>query len=177
VKLARLIPAAVLARRESALAQKHGFKPGRLIPGTNFRYGEVVSRSGATRLPWGAFRLPNGDTVKPWTNAIVHARAMQRLRNAINKERKRRNLRPTGIRINSWWRTWQHNQQVGGASKSMHMYFLACDITREEVRRLCPWGGFDTIADKVFSKGGFGQYPGGGRHVDSRGHRSRWTSF
>ena len=172
-----LVPAAVLANIEA----RRGYNPRRRIPGTNFTYGEVVNKSGASRMPRGRHRLPNGKIVTPWRNAIVHARNLQKLRNAINKERRRRGLRPTGIVINSWWRTWDHNAEVGGARDSQHMYLLATDITREEVGRLCPWKGgrdfFDRTADRLFKNGGFGEYPGGARHVDSRGWRSRWSSF
>ena len=70
---------------------------------------------------------------------------------------------------------------IGGATNSRHIYGDACDIALEEIKRLCPWEGgradFDRACDKIFAGGGFGQYPMGSRHVDSRGNRARWTSF
>lgn len=176
----KLIPVTVLAGRERRYARKHGFQPTRKIPGTSFIWGQVVMKSGAFRMPRGGYTLPNGDPVRPWYNAILHARNLQRLRNEINRERKRRGLPWTNIAINSWWRTWRHNQEVGGAEKSQHLYLLATDITREEVARLTPWDhgrSFDRIADRIFSGGGFGEYPSGARHVDTRGFRARWTSW
>jgi hypothetical protein len=38
-------------------------------------------------------------------------------------------------------------------------------------------GTFDRAADRVFANGGFGTYPSGARHTDSRGSRARWSSF
>ena len=36
---------------------------------------------------------------------------------------------------------------------------------------------FDQTCDRLFESGGFGTYPSGSRHVDSRGTRARWSSF
>ncbi len=33
---------------------------------------------------------------------------------------------------------------------------------------------FDGAGEKVFANGGFGRYPSGSRHGDSRGSRARW---
>ena len=38
-------------------------------------------------------------------------------------------------------------------------------------------GKFDKAADKIYARGGFGTYPSGSRHTDSRGSRARWSSF
>lgn len=147
----------------------------------NFTWDEVVRKSGYTRPLPRVVRLPNGSRpFFPRANARRHARALELLRKRINAERKKHGLAPTGIRINSWARSWQHNKEVGGAINSQHLYFLATDITREEVRRLTPWDNgksFDRIADSVFGSGGFGSYPAGARHVDSRGWRARWSSW
>jgi hypothetical protein len=35
----------------------------------------------------------------------------------------------------------------------------------------------DRAADKVYARGGFGTYPSGSRHTDSRGSQARWSSF
>lgn len=148
---------------------------------THFNWSEVFAKSGYPGIPLGPMRLPNGDWVKPRVNAKTHARNLEKLRTALNAERAKRGLPETGIAINSWARSWEHNKEVGGAFKSQHLYFKATDITKEEVARICPWKGgptdFDKIANEIFKDGGFGQYPGGARHVDSRGYRSRWSSF
>jgi uncharacterized protein YcbK (DUF882 family) len=106
---------------------------------------------------------------------------MERLRTQVNRLRSDHGLRATGITVLSWARSWQHNIDVGGASNSQHLYFDACDISLAEIERLCPWRhgriDFDRVAGLVFRSGGFGTYPGGSRHVDSRGYRARWSSF
>ena len=148
-------------------------------PSPNFTWKEVYANSGYPAMPLGPFRLPNGQTVSPRNNASKHARNLETLRARINQARSSHGLPATGITILSWARSWEHNKAVGGAGNSQHLYFLATDITREEVRRLTPWdtSAFDKLANAVFANGGFGQYPGGNRHVDSRGYRARWTSF
>lgn len=147
----------------------------------HFTWHEVVNKSGYTRPLPPTIQLPNGSRrFAPRPKAKRHARALERLRAMINVERKKHGLSETGIRINSWARSWRHNQEVGGAVNSQHLYFVATDITREEVVRLTPWDQgktFDRLADKCFGTGGFGQYPAGARHVDSRGWRARWSSW
>jgi uncharacterized protein YcbK (DUF882 family) len=138
------------------------------IAGTHFTWGEVVHNSGYSRLP--LFLRPR---------AVRQAKNMERLRTALNAERRRRRLNPTGIGVISWARSPQHNHDVGGAAQSRHLKADACDISKQEVARLCPWdsGYFDRTADNIFRNGGFGQYSGGNRHVDSRGTRARWTTW
>lgn len=136
----------------------------------HFSWSEVTRKSGAKSVP---------AALRPGVRR--HARNLERLRARINNLRRTHGFDPTGIAINSWYRTPKHNREVGGAKFSKHMFGIATDITREEVRRLMPWKGgaadFDRVADEVFKKGGFGQYPGGARHVDSRRYRARWTSY
>lgn len=158
------------------------FKPApRGRPSRHFTWAEVIGKSGYPSVPLGPFKLPNGKRVRPRVNARVHARNLELLRTRLNIARVGHHLHETGIAVNSWARSWEHNRQVGGAVDSQHLYFLASDITREEVQRLCPWPGgehdFDRIAGEVFAKGGFGTYPSGARHVDSRGYRARWSSW
>jgi uncharacterized protein YcbK (DUF882 family) len=112
---------------------------------------------------------------------VKQARAMERLRTAVNKHRAARNKPATGIHVLSWWRPRWYNDQIGGARNSRHIVGDACDISEQEIDRLFPWlggrGEFDAICNYIFSNGGFGQYPAGSRHVDTRGYRARWTSF
>lgn len=93
---------------------------------------------------------------------------------AFRMEVLRHELGDGPLPVNSWYRSPQHNRAVGGASKSMHMKAIACDISREFCAR---HPSFDQVASRVFAKGGFGTYPGGARHVDSRGWRARWSTW
>lgn len=155
--------------------------PRSRIAGTDFRVGEVLARSGYRSMPRGPRRVGPYVVLRPRTNVRDLALMLQALRDGINAERRRRGLPETGIRILSWARSWEKNVAVGGARRSQHLFFNACDISREEIRRLCPWKGgaawFDRLADRVFARDGFGQYPGGSRHVDNRGYRARWSSW
>lgn len=152
-------------------------------PSPNFSWGEVVGhgQSGYPKIPLGPIKMPNGKWAFPRSSARTHAANLEKLRAKINERRLRHGLKPTGIHILSWARSYEHNLAVGGAADSQHLYFKACDISLQEIDRLMPWGGgraeFDAIANVIFSQGGFGQYPGGNRHVDSRGYRARWTSW
>lgn len=150
-------------------------------PSPHFSWGEVIARSGYERVPLGPLLLPNRKLCFPRRAARRHARNLERLRVQINGERARHGLPATGIPVVSWARSWQHNQAVGGAIDSQHLYFCATDISREAIRKLCPWKGgvedFDRLAGEVFADGGFGTYPGGARHVDSRGSRARWSTW
>jgi uncharacterized protein YcbK (DUF882 family) len=152
-------------------------------PSQNFSWDEVIGhgKSGYKKVPLGPFRLPNGKWVFPRMKARAHAKNMEKLRARVNYRRDMHKMKPTGIRILSWARSWEHNHDVGGAKDSQHLYFGACDIALQEIDRLYPWGGgrkdFDKDCESIFALGGLGLYPGGNRHVDSRGHRARWTSF
>jgi lysozyme len=111
--------------------------------------------------------------------AILHARRLEVLKAALNARRKKRGFKPTGLNVISWWRPRWYNTKIGGAKDSRHIYGDAVDIAVQEVDRIFPWKGgraeFDAVANRVFARGGFGQYPAGNRHVDSRGWKSRWT--
>jgi hypothetical protein len=93
---------------------------------------------------------------------------------AFNLERLRHALGDGPIPITSWYRSPQRNRAVGGAAKSQHMSARATDHPVAWVKK---HPNFDQIADSIFRDGGFGQYPGGDRHVDSRPGRARWTTF
>jgi GH24 family phage-related lysozyme (muramidase) len=140
-------------------------------------------RIGRTHFTWEEVRSKDGKQVplhlRP--NVIRHAKNLEKLRTAVNVARAKRGLKPTGLKILSWYRSPQHNEDVGGASKSRHMKGDATDIAKGEITRLCPWPGgrdtFEASADHVFREGGFGQYPAGSRHVDSRGYKARWKTW
>ena len=150
-------------------------------PSAHFTWDEVIAHSGYSRVPLGPFRLPNGQWVTPRANARMQARKLEQLRALVNYERAQRLLRPTGLHVISWARSWEHNQAVGGAKDSQHLYFRACDISLGEILRLCPWpsgrADFERLLQQVYFKGGIGDYAAGNRHCDCRGYRARWTSF
>ena len=155
--------------------------PKARITGTHFTVGEVIAKSGYLKMPRGPIRVGPLFAITPRKNAVLHARKLEELRIQINLSRRNRGLPEAGIQINSWARSWTHNKDVSGARFSKHLFFLATDITREEIQRLMPWSNgerqFDALANRIFVKGGFGTYPGGARHVDSRGYRARWSDW
>lgn len=94
-------------------------------------------------------------------------------RQAFNLERLRHELGDKPLAILSWYRTPAHNAAVGGASQSRHMQADATDFTVQTVN---DFGAvkFDAVCEKIYANGGFGRYPSGSRHSDSRGSRARW---
>ena len=160
-------------------------------PSPHFTWAEVIAHSGYSRVPLGPMRLPNGKWVTPRANARTQAAMMEKVRAAVNHERGAHLLRPTGINVLSWARSWEHNKEVHGATDSQHLYFRACDISLQEIGRLCPWPegrrDFEAIIQTGvpiyrwfahgIAKGGVGDYAAGNRHVDCRGYRARWSSF
>jgi uncharacterized protein YcbK (DUF882 family) len=157
------------------------YVPPRGQPSKHFTWAEVIRNSGYTRVPLGPMRLPNGSWVTPRANARMQAHKLEVVRATINVLRADHGLNLTGLHILSWARSWEHNKAVGGAKDSQHLYFRACDISLQEIERLCPWGGgrqdFERIIQQVYWKGGVGDYAAGNRHVDCRGYRARWTSY
>jgi GH25 family lysozyme M1 (1,4-beta-N-acetylmuramidase) len=97
-------------------------------------------------------------------------------RQAFNLEKLRHALGDKPLPILSWFRTPAWNTHVGGVSQSRHMQADASDFT---VQTVASFGAtkFDQTCDRIFANGGFGTYPSGSRHVDSRGSRARWSSF
>ena len=74
------------------------------------------------------------------------------------------------VYINSGIRCQQHNEAVGGANNSRHLYGDAADIR-------CPGKTpreLYAIADKLLPNGGVGLYDWG-IHVDTRGAKARWV--
>lgn len=94
-------------------------------------------------------------------------------RQAFNLEKLRHALGDKPLPILSWFRTPAHNAAVGGASQSRHMQADATDFT---VQTVSSFGAskFDSTSDRIYANGGFGRYPSGSRHVDSRGSKARW---
>jgi GH24 family phage-related lysozyme (muramidase) len=96
---------------------------------------------------------------------------------AFKLERIRHELGDKPLPIVSWYRSPQHNVAVGGARFSKHMAAIATDHPRSWVDAN---GGQDRIlrlADSV-NVNGFGRYPGGNVHMDSRwGPLTIWSSW
>jgi GH25 family lysozyme M1 (1,4-beta-N-acetylmuramidase) len=94
-------------------------------------------------------------------------------REAFTLEKLRHKLGDKPLPILSWYRTPAHNAAVGGASQSRHMQGDAADFTVQTVQSFGA-SRFDSACEEVFANGGFGHYPSGSRHGDSRGSRARW---
>lgn len=74
------------------------------------------------------------------------------------------------ITINSGYRTYQHNKNIGGASNSYHLYGLAADIVVSGMSAL----KVAQLADKIFGdSGGVGLY-NGYVHIDGRVSKYRF---
>ena len=77
--------------------------------------------------------------------------------------------------ITSGYRSPSYNKQVGGASNSQHLYGKAADfkVPSADITAVHAW------CDQAFPNSGLGLYVRSGGwgwiHIDSRGHRARWT--
>ena len=94
-------------------------------------------------------------------------------RHAFELEVFRHELGDVPISPGSWYRNPTHNSAVGGADQSRHLEADATDWFTGVVNRVGA-AKFDRIANEVFAEDGFGVYPSGSRHLDSRGFRARW---
>jgi len=88
-------------------------------------------------------------------------RRLQKLRDEIGKP----------IVIISGYRCEKHNEAVGGAKQSQHLFGNAADIrvkgmSMEELA---------DVAEKYFQDGGLGRYRDGHVHCDIRGEKVRWN--
>lgn len=97
-------------------------------------------------------------------------------RNGFHLERFRHAVGDVSMPILSGYRTVDYNRRIGGAVGSRHTYADAADFSVSVVNAI-GHDRFFKVAEVVFANGGVGQYPGGSAHLDSRGYRSRWTSF
>lgn len=97
-------------------------------------------------------------------------------RHAFNLERFRHQIGDRPLPVLSWYRDPAYNRAIGGATASKHMLAIATDFTTQLVNAIGR-SRFFSIANRVFSNGGVGDYPSGSAHLDSRGYRARWTSF
>ena len=72
--------------------------------------------------------------------------------------------------IRSGYRCPTHNRNVGGASKSQHIYGKAVDISHHNIGRAL----LERHADRIFANGGVGLGGNNIVHVDTRNGRARW---
>jgi hypothetical protein len=96
-----------------------------------------------------------------------------------------RGYNPAAIAIQSSYRTTSHNDKVGGALNSMHLFGKAFDLNIGDVNR----DGIRNQQDKqivytmldsklIGNQGGLGFYPNTMIiHMDVRGKRSRWNHY
>lgn len=78
------------------------------------------------------------------------------------------------IRINSGYRTPEHNKKIGGVSSSQHLLAKAADITcKSKTPKQLAAVIEKLIAAGKMKQGGIGIYPGF-VHYDVRGKKARW---
>ena len=97
-------------------------------------------------------------------NVLELAESLQELRNALN----------TPIRINSAYRSLEHNSKIGGSQSSQHLFAKAADIvvkgrTPAQVATMIKL----LILEGKMKQGGIGIYDTF-THYDIRGHKARW---
>lgn len=73
--------------------------------------------------------------------------------------------------INSGFRTAEHNEKVGGAAYSQHLYGMAADLVVKGVEPKKVAAYVETLMP---NKGGIGIYPTF-THIDVRAAKSRWN--
>lgn len=111
----------------------------------------------------------DGTPVPRWMRAAAR-------NHAFDLERFRHEIGDRPIVPISWYRTRAYNAEIGGARFSQHLTGRATDYDRATVERVGRARWF-RAAEKVFAKGGVGDYPAGSAHLDSRGFRARWRSY
>lgn len=166
--MAKQIPSRI---KKSKRLMRHWRKPWTLRARRSWRFRRALSRSGliTPHFSWAEASCKDGTHVpkRLRRGARRHAWNLERFRHAIGNRR----LQPI-----SWYRTPSYNRRVGGASQSKHMQAVATDFDRATVERIGRSKWF-TTADKIFKRGGVGNYPAGSAHLDSRGYKARWRSF
>ena len=97
-------------------------------------------------------------------NVLELAESLQELREILNSP----------IRINSAYRSLEHNSKIGGSTNSQHLFAKAADIvvkgkTPSQVATMIKL----LILEGKMKQGGIGVYDNF-THYDIRGHKARW---
>jgi len=99
-------------------------------------------------------------------------------------ERFRHRMGDVPMTVDGPYRTVARNRAVGGAEGSRHTHADAADFFVTQVDawvaaspKLSSRADVIAAADAVFSSGGVGNETSGTLHVDSRGYRSRFTTW
>ena len=97
-------------------------------------------------------------------NVLELAESLQELREMLNSP----------IRINSAYRSLEHNTKIGGSTNSQHLFGKAADIvvkgkTPSQVATMIKL----LILEGKMKQGGIGVYDNF-THYDVRGHKARW---
>ena len=120
----------------------------------NFKLKEFHSHDGAI--------MPN----EVFVNVVELANNLQVLRDSVGLP----------IKVNSGYRSPEHNENIGGVKNSQHLYGKASDI---KVTGMAPKEVAETIISLIgegkMKEGGIGVYPTF-VHYDIRGTKARWNS-
>lgn len=99
-------------------------------------------------------------------------------------ERFRHALGDVPMNVDGPYRTIERNRAVGGAEGSRHTHADAGDFFLAQVdqwvarsSKLGSRMDVVAVADRIFSSGGVGNETSGTLHLDSRGYRSRFTTW
>lgn len=103
----------------------------------------------------------------------------------LREELEQNNYRSNGFKVRHGYRTPEHNESVGGASKSRHIKGEAVDMVVLDINRDGKYSDedkqiiIDLLERKIIkNEGGIGKYPGTRTvHMDVRGYRARWDSY
>lgn len=128
---------------------------------------------------WASYRAH--DSAGTWVPRHLMANA---IRLHWDLEAFRHALGDVVMEVDGPYRTVAHNREVGGAEGSRHTtadaadFFLAqVDLWVKESPKLKSRMDVVAVADRIFSSGGVGNETSGTLHVDSRGYRSRFTTW
>lgn len=113
---------------------------------------------GITHFKVKEFACPHCGKIKIDINLLVK---LEELRKAVGNK---------PLVITSGYRCPTHNRNVGGASRSQHIYGKAADISHHNIGRAL----LERHADRIFANGGVGLGGNNIVHVDTRNGRARW---
>lgn len=156
-------------------------KPWTLAARTNPRVRAYLDAHGyiTPNFTWASYA--GNDAAKTPVPRILKPNA---IRLHWDLERFRHELGDVPMTVDGPYRTAAHNREVGGASLSRHVQADAADFFLAQVDqwvarspKLAHRGDVVAVADRIFASGGVGNENSGTLHVDSRGYRSRFTTW